>query len=161
METAFKIASGLLYTWAGMTMGVSIDARSKFKSTLTKPQLLEVGKWQFGQFHKVEKVLALGCGVVLPLVTILSQAGSKAALARKWGRVSGPVLCTLAVGSLLAEHFVLGPVLFKRMDKFISNKNSSAPITFDDGLERNSHIWYVLAECVKIGALLGLASSLS
>jgi hypothetical protein len=131
---AALLLAALALFWAGMLVGVSgLATPVKFSApSLTLPVALEVGRVTFHLFSRVEWGLLL----------LLVAAGAA---------VRAPGLLWLGVAlvavTVLAEAAWLLPALDARVTAIIAGE--TPPPSAD-------HVWYIVAEGVKLVALLGI-----
>lgn len=122
--------------WTGMVIGVSgLATPVKFQAvSLSLPVALEVGQVTFSAFNRVEWLLAL--------LLLLSGAMAGRPRIGLWLPIG------LVAGIVLAQTVWLLPVLDARIAAVI-NGNPLPP--------SNDHIFYVIAEGVKLVMLLAIA----
>lgn len=122
-----------VFTWIGFICAISfLEAWLKFRAPgVTLPIGLGIGRLVFGALNKIEWVFALAIIVSIytkPVITIFKQKA----------------LFFLVLFFLIAQTFWLLPTLDARAELYITGQPVSPS---------NLHIYYVIAEFIKVMAL--------
>lgn len=130
--TATAVVAGVAFTWLGMVLAISfLEAPLKFRAPDVTVRIgLGIGRIVFRALNAVEAVLAV-----------------TAVVAVATGGVPGPVVAAVAaaVAVLVLQLAAIRPVLNRRSDRVLAGGNPP---------RSRAHLLYVVAEAVKVVALV-------
>lgn len=133
--------SKLIGVWFGASLAIDMEARVKFTAkSLDRRVGLDVGRTVFAAFHKLETVIVVGA-VATRLCIGPNESTS---LGGEVSLSDAALVC--ASGAFLLQMLVVAPALNRRV---AAEVDEGKPLP-----KSNVHVYYVLLEGIKLGALL-------